>query len=773
MDTPAALEVHMTRPCNRFTAVVGIDCNPDTQRSPATGSARFHVIADGQRVYMSPVLRMTDGAHRIDLPLEDAREIVLEVDDGGDGLAFDQCTWAEAAVSLVDGTRVYVSDLPGLVEKGRRLPFSFTYNGESSEDLLPSWEYSMVTRSDNGGRLVRDVVYRDPDTGLRVTCEVTTFRDHAMTDWICRLTNEGEVDTPLIEDFRPLHGAAFLAQSDNVTLRWSRGDRHLPPTTEIPVPLPSYETFLYTDTSVAKGTTHTFRSVGAHTHLPFFNLYTPQGGFVLGVGWTLNWEAEFARNEADGGVTVSVGMPTTRFRLHPGEEVRGPRIALFRWTGTEAIHGHNQFRRALMRSYLRRDEHGLIAPPIAFGNTAECFRNPPQEPVAPGRPTHLTLPHEKRALEQIRTVAAWGCEVYWMDAYCWPWYFDQHLGDWQARPEDFPRGLKPLSDAAHEQGMRYLQWFATYRVAPGTECAGAHGRHLHGDARNGGFWRLGDEVAREVLVERMARLIEENGIDIYREDYGIGEPRDTDPDRVGVAEMKHVAGYYAFLDALIERFPTMPIDICNGGGNNIDFETILRGMPLWRSDLNDIGEGLQGPQNYNRMATADQVMVTGLSLYVPFHTGALWQATPYGTRSAASGGFVFYNDVSTPEFRPESAAAAVAETKSLRPLFQGDLYPLLTLNADHSLWYALQLDRPETGDGCVLVYRRVQSGYTGHVFHLYNIKPEAVYEVRTAGESFDESPWEEIPGSRLLEWRVEIPEPAQSFLLRYRRRSGP
>ena len=104
-------------------------------------------------------------------------------------------------------------------------------------------------------------------------------------------------------------------------------------------------------------------------------------------------------------------------------------------------------------------------------------------------------------------------------------------------------------------------------------------------------------------------------------------------------------GLCAFWKSLRSENPGLLIDNTSGGGNRIDLETCSLSFPLWRSDWNDIIEGLKGEAHWPRMALADQVMVSGLSLYIPFHTGPVWDVTPYSFRSAMTSGAVLYGDL--------------------------------------------------------------------------------------------------------------------------------
>ena len=62
-------------------------------------------------------------------------------------------------------------------------------------------------------------------------------------------------------------------------------------------------------------------------------------------------------------------------------------------------------------------------------------------------------------------------DTYWLDAGWFEGGWPYGVGNWFAKREAFPRGLRPLSDAVHSLGMRFLVWFEPECVAPGTRPA--------------------------------------------------------------------------------------------------------------------------------------------------------------------------------------------------------------------------------------------------------------------------------------------------------------
>jgi len=84
----------------RFRAAVGVDAE-----APEHGSIAFVVIADGRELERTPVLRSGDPPVAIDVDLIGAKELVLVVEDGGDGINYDHADWASAMLVLMPGAK--------------------------------------------------------------------------------------------------------------------------------------------------------------------------------------------------------------------------------------------------------------------------------------------------------------------------------------------------------------------------------------------------------------------------------------------------------------------------------------------------------------------------------------------------------------------------------------------------------------------------------------------------------------------------------------------
>ncbi len=738
------VRVHLPGKARRFLAEAGVDDNANTRWG--TPSVVFVVEAAGQERFRSNVLRLADGAVNVRVDLEGAAELTLRVLDGGDGPAHDQADWAEAHVELEDGHTLYLDDLPvlrGPTEPADRLPFSFTYGGKASAALLPAW-----TRTVEHDGLTDRVSYRDPETGLRVTSIVRRFEEFPAVDWALEFANEGNADTPMLENVRPLDLEFAMPPGEFVHLQHARGSSC------------DISDFLPEERDLRPGERLDLAPAGGRSSngtLPFFNVDWRNGGALVGIGWSGQWAAAIDR-PAQGTLRLSAGQQTCRLRLHPGERIRTPRILLLLWQGGDRTRSFNLLRRLLLAHYCPRARGDLLVPPISHPTANSILQS-----------GHAA--NEANQLEMLRAAADVGCEVFWLDAYWFPSGFPGGVGTWIPRPEDFPHGLKPLSEAAHRAGMKFLLWFEPERVARGSRIAEQHPEFCLEAGPGDLLFNLGQPEARRFMTDLLSHAIEEHGIDIYREDFNIDPlpfwQRADPPDRQGMTEIRFVEGLYAMWDELVARHPGLPIDNCASGGRRIDLETISRSYALWRSDFQDVGV-LSLPQPLGTAAIASQVQTVGLGLYVPLSTNALYSFDPYSFRSAMTAGVQCYMDLRDPQLDRAQARAAIAELKELRKYYLGDLYPLTPVTTLPTDWCAYQFDRPDLRAGIALFFRRHASPYLGVEARLQALDPKAKYDWALT-EDYSPPKWHAGTGAELAALQVHIAQAPGCVLVRYRR----
>ena len=102
------------------------------------------------------------------------------------------------------------------------------------------------------------------------------------------------------------------------------------------------------------------------------------------------------------------------------------------------------------------------------------------------------------------------------------------------------------------------------------------------------------------------------------------------------------------------------------------------------------------------------------------------------------------------------------EYLSIREYFSCDLWPLENPGATHAAWCAMMYDRPEKGDGIIMIFRREESECT-----------DALYETHLSGDyrftDIDTGESLTVTDGRL---RVNMPEKRNSKILRYEKLLG-
>jgi len=172
--------VRLPGPGKTLSAIAGVDSNEQT--SGGQGSVVFAVYVGGKEAFRTDVRREGMPAVPVEVDLGGATEFAIEVGDAGDGISCDQADWAEAKVTMADGTMVWLGEM-ALFDGPQRgpfttdPPFSFTYDGKPSAELLKGWELKRAQRKLDDQRTEHALTYRDPQSGLIVRCVAVEYHD--------------------------------------------------------------------------------------------------------------------------------------------------------------------------------------------------------------------------------------------------------------------------------------------------------------------------------------------------------------------------------------------------------------------------------------------------------------------------------------------------------------------------------------------------------------------------------------------------------------------
>ena len=561
---------------------------------------------------------------------------------------------------------------------GGVLPFSFTYDGQPSGNLLPSWRRTIEETKLDDQRIQRSIGWTDPASGLVVRCEVVEYLDFPTVEWTLHFQNTGARPTPLIAGIQAVDLKLDREVAAEYVLHHHTGDN---------CSAHSYEPHA---TRLDPGSRHGFAPSGGRPTngaYPYFNLEYDGGGLIVVIGWPGQWAARFER-DGEAGLRVCAGQELTKFRLLPGEQVRSPLVVLQFWKG-DRVRSQNVWRRWMIAHNLPRPG-GKLPPPF----TSACMGL-----------------HQSEASE-IGYIDAYlnggvKLDYWWMDAGWYPCHAWWETGTWEPDPQRFPHGIRAVSDYAHSKGQKLVLWFEPERVHVGSWLFEKHAEWLlgKGDDR---LLNLGNAEARRWLTEHVDTFLTEQGIDLYRQDFNIdplGFWRANDAaDRQGITEIRHVEGYLAYWDELRRRHPEMLIDSCASGGRRNDLETLRRAVPLLRSDF-------QAPQNPRdpTIILGNQCHTYGLSFWVPYYGTGVHYDNVYAVRSHLTPAFGIGYPAGADKVDWAMFRRRIDDWKQVAEDFYGDYYPLTPYTLSEKDWIAWQFHRPEAGQGMIQAFRRAKA----------------------------------------------------------------
>lgn len=464
--------------------------------------------------------------------------------------------------------------------------------------------------------------------------------------------------------------------------------------------------------------------------LPFLNLDFGERGLFCALGWPGRWMLTVEHRD-DGIIRLMGGIERAELSLHPDEAISLPTVLLMFWEG-DRIAAHNRFRKHILNHH-----------------SPTCNGEPTPDLSACAAWGGMKTNNHLRLIETIRQQQV-PFDLYWVDAGWYgaaheteeyqslkteDWFF--HVGDWRPNVTVHPNGLKPISEAAHAAGMKFLLWFEIERAIETSPWILEHpdwyferrnsmvlaGRTCH--------WRVfnfGNPEARQAMTDHIARLISDNGIDIFRQDCNVWlspcwDENDT-TGHVGMAEIRYVEGLLTFWDTLRQRFPHLIIDAVQ----RRDLATVERALDFSRADIEFLP---------HTDVIASQTALYGLSHWMPLSgTG-----TPYrpgrdyewlSGLSPSYGASIFPGISDVPvqvgppvDYPWDWLRRMLTIQRRARPFFRGDFYPLLDHVSSNQHWEVMQFHRPDLEAGMVLVYRRPDSPFTAAQFPLRGIPEDS------------------------------------------------
>lgn len=634
---------------------------------------------------------------------------------------------------------------------------SFGYFKFSASDAAPSFKYggiefdenswkknSEFLREDSCEKVSRNT-YTSPDGLLKVYITIREFKNFPVVEWLPGLENVGNFDTQIVENFDTLKISAKHTSEIGVRkYAGARGEK---------IDFVCQPEILKKPLTGAKSSILEIgekQGRSSSVWMPFVGLdFDELNGLNIAVGWSGSWKMKFVSDGKN--LEINSGMQKTHFKLFPKEKIRMPSMFVMNRVNTSVEDAQNIHRRFMLAHHSPKDASGnTMRAPLCFTTSGSAS--------------------EKMCLQMIEKISAHKMkyDVFSMDAgwygpaedrpfslYKFGWW--ALVGDWRVNKKIYPNGFAPISNAAHEAGMKTMLWFEIERVSNSDLKNSRPDLIFPDEIRKGAKKRptlnYGKPDAVKWAADTVSGVMKEGKIDCYRQDYNMnpGEYWDAAdaPDRIGVSEAKHIAGLYEFWRCLRERFPGLLIDNCAGGGRRIDFESLSYSMPLWRSDY-QCKEHLDfSPENHSQIYYITQ--------WVPLHSGGIpgKEKDDYGWASGISSGMMRLSTFSEPfckdDFPVEEETIILEKIRRMSDMFLCDFYPLSKNPENEKNWYAYQMHSPEKGEGFIAAFRRENSERQSQIFSPRKIDENASYEIETyAGEK------KKISGKELAQFKLNL-----------------
>jgi alpha-galactosidase len=620
-------------------------------------------------------------------------------------------------------------------------PFSFAVGGKSSGELLKTWTKKSESKPLDEFRTQCVLTWSEPKTGLEVRCVAVDYSDFPTVEWTVYLKNSGKEDSPILSNVEGLD--TRLEGDKKFVLHYNNGTT---------VDETDYQPLT---ADLQRGTTLTLSPTwnASGGVWPYFNLRDGDNGRFIVVGWPGKWQITFDHTGskfAEGDVArirstllrVTAGQELVNAKLLPGEEIRTPLMVQQFYRGDE-VRARNIWRR-WMKAHNMPKSGGKLPPPQLNACSSHQYAEMTKADEACQK-----LFIDRFVEEKIKL------DYWWMDAGWYPckgnWF---NTGTWEVDKTRFPNGLRAISDHARAKGIKTIVWFEPERVVADSWLAKNHPEWI----LDGVILNLGNPDALKWAIDHVSKIIADEGIDLYRQDYNIGVApvwRNNDaPDRQGITENHYVVGYLAYWDGLVKNKPDLLIDSCSGGGHRNDLETMRRSVPLLRSDYIFWPIGQQG-HTY------------GLAQWLPYFGTGTKPLGKYEFRSCMCPGMTSGWDMRDKSLDYALMRKLTDEWRSVAPCYLGDYYPLTPYSLEKTAWMAWQFDVPESGEGLVQAFRREESAVAKTTYRLQGLDSAATYEVvdldigtptRVSGKSLMEEGLavdiKELPGAAVIKYKV-------------------
>lgn len=258
------------------------------------------------------------------------------------------------------------------------------------------------------------------------------------------------------------------------------------------------------------------------------------------------------------------------------------------------------------------------------------------------------------------------------------------LGDWEPNHSKLPDGIKGLTNAADEAGVKFGIWIEPEMVNPKSELFEKHpdwvimqpGRDTY-YYRNQLVLDLANPKVQDYVFSVIDNILKENpGVAYFKWDCNSPITNIHSPYLQENQEnlyIEYVRGLYNVLQRIAKKYPEVPMMLCSGGGARCDYEALKYFTEFWCSDNTDPFERI-----YIQWSMSKFFPVKAMASHVTEWNKNTSMKFRLDVASMCKLGF----DINMASLSPDDyklCQVAVANYKRLKPvILDGDMYRLVS-----------------------------------------------------------------------------------------------
>ncbi len=593
------------------------------------------------------------------------------------------------------------------------LPFVFTYN-EKKYNGFPFVKKSEKVELVGSKETVTQIF--SLDESIEITLLLTHYYDYGATEFTIWFENVGEENSGVLEDPRMdvyIMGAnpyvrGILGDHENQYRPYSR-----------PLSVEYFESL---------------KGRPTHGHFPYFNIENDDGGAMIAIGWSGRWEAMLQGKENYSRAVARYAMGLKTY-LKPKEKIRTPLFFIGEYTVRDEYYATNYWRSWFIKYNLpKSDGMGNELKPFSTVSLAgDTGLENCDGSISENKDTW------KSSIDRIFDNDL-QIDYRWFDAGYYPdptgatrndyWGY---VGAWVLDENKWGENGKYFAESVeycHQRDVKTLMWVEPQRVSCVADLAKNYGYNVDwaipqfpNEYPFHELYIMNDFSNPDCLEwtkKYVFKLLKENKIDLFREDYNRDpayawdkKDRSEGVNRWGITESKDVAAHYQFWQDVIECTSSYGgcafVDSCASGGGRNDLQSLRYAVPVLRSDS-------------DRTTTALRLsMTSSFCKWIPFHGAChlekdasleclqdgrmdvyAWRASYLPIMNILGGRFSQDENYDFDMLR-----FGLDEWKKVNPYLTKDFYPLTAWNepTDHSGFAAHCYMDGEKGEGVLLAFR--------------------------------------------------------------------